>query len=57
MKTELTNQDLNFILESLNYSKLRFEDYNYPTQDLKIQRLNEIETVISKVKELLKETH
>ncbi len=56
MNTEFSIQDLHFILESLNYSKIKFDAYNYPTYDLKLQKLKEVEEVIVKVQNKLKDT-
>lgn len=55
MATELSIQDLHFILESLKYTKIKFEDYEYPSYKLKQQKIKEIENVIIKVQNLLKE--
>lgn len=54
MDPELDLKDWKFILESLKYSKLKFEDYNYPTQEFKQDRINEVVSVISKVQISLK---
>jgi hypothetical protein len=55
---ELTVNDLSFILESLKYTKLRFEEYpigekGYPSYEYKQKRLEDVNNVIAKVKELL----
>lgn len=55
MATELSIQDLHFILESLTYSKIKFEAYDYLTHELKLQKLKETDKVISKVQGLIKE--
>lgn len=55
MEKELSIKDLNFILESLNYTRLNFEETKYPSSEFKRQRLGELEGVMSKVQNLLKE--
>lgn len=55
MTTELSTQDFHFILESLKYTKIKFEAYEYPTYEMKQQRVKEVEALISKVQNLLKE--
>ena len=48
----LTEADVKFILESLKYSKLRFEEYEgYPSEDFRKQRIDEVNKVIQKVKD------
>lgn len=57
MELKLSNQDLHFILESLQYTKIKFEDYDsYPSPEFKQQRIKEVETIITKVQSILKET-
>ncbi len=56
MSGKLTPQDLEFILESLKYTKLKFEEYkDYPSNEFKQQRVKEVHDVIAKVKAVLKE--
>lgn len=55
MANELTTQDLHFILESLKYSKIKFEAYEYESIEIKQQKIKEANTVISKVQNLIKE--
>jgi hypothetical protein len=56
MSTQLSNQDLHFILESLQYTKVKFETYDlYPSNEFRLQRLKEVDKVIDKVKNILKE--
>jgi hypothetical protein len=55
MATELSYQDLSLILESLRYSKIKFETYEYPSIEIKQQRIKEVESIILKVQNLLKE--
>tara|TARA_R110002051_G_scaffold325756_1_gene430875 strand:+ start:5520 stop:5678 length:159 start_codon:yes stop_codon:yes gene_type:complete len=50
----LNKKDLQFILESLQYTKLKFENYEqYPSYEFKQGRINDVNEVIVKVKELL----
>lgn len=54
MENSLTVNDFEIILESLKYSKKQFEDYEfYPSLEFKNQRIQEIEEVIKKVKEIV----
>lgn len=56
MNKELNVNDLGFILESLKYSKLKFEEYQgYPNEEFRQKRISEANDVIEKVK-LLKKT-
>lgn len=55
----LTGEELNFILESLNYTKLKFENYpigpgGYPSYEYKQKRLEEVASVVEKVRQLKK---
>lgn len=53
MNQELTLSDLDFILESLRYTKLRFEEYDrYPSYEYKQGRINDVQEVIAKVQSL-----
>ncbi len=52
---ELTSEDLSFILESLGYSKLRFESTEYPTYELKQRQMQRVESVIAKIRQLKSE--
>lgn len=46
----LSRDDLSFILESLNYTKHRFDNYPYPTYELRRERLADVESVIAHVR-------
>jgi hypothetical protein len=47
---ELKAEDWNFILESLKYSKIKFENYgSYPSQEFKLSRIAYAVKVIEKV--------
>lgn len=53
---KLNVDDLSFILESLRYTKHKFENYpigenGYPTVEIKQKRLDEVAVVIAKVQE------
>lgn len=51
----LTTADWEMILESLKYSKLRFEEYDkYPSNEYKQQRIDELNQLISKINSLKK---
>lgn len=56
METKLTKSDLAMILESLVYTRKSFENYqDYPSYEFKLQRLEDVNGVIAKIQELLKE--
>lgn len=53
MNEDLTKEDLDFILTSLDYTRLKFENYqDYPTYELKQKQLDRVEEVIAKVRKL-----
>ena len=53
---DLSNEDLSFILESLEFTKHKFENYDkYPSVDYKQKRINEVTEIISKIKIIIKE--
>ena len=55
MNKILTKKDVEFILESLNYTKLKFENYEkYPNPEFKQQRINDVIDVIGKVQQIKK---
>jgi len=50
----LDKADLKFILESLEHTRHKFENYDeYPSYEYKQTRINDVNKVILKVKELL----
>jgi len=50
MEKKLNEKDLDFILESLKYTKLRFEKYDkYPSNEFKQERINDANEIIAKV--------
>ncbi|WP_422358913.1 hypothetical protein [Reichenbachiella sp.] len=52
---ELNVSDLEFIIESLRYTKMAFEDYEkYPSYEYKQKRVKEAQDVIDKVIRLKK---
>jgi ppGpp synthetase/RelA/SpoT-type nucleotidyltranferase len=56
MSTKLSNQDLDFILESLQDTNVKFENYDsYPSIEFKLQRVKEVKKIINKVQSILKE--
>ena len=52
MREHLTSGDIEFILESLKYTKLQFESKRYPTYELKQSQLNYLEGVMAKLRVL-----
>jgi len=52
MDDEITVTDLDFILQSLEYSKLKIESTLYPDYSLRRQEIERIETLMRKVKRL-----
>ena len=54
IKDILTADDCDNILESLKYSKLKFEEYNYPTYEYKQKKIVEVNQLILKIKSLKK---
>jgi len=56
MSTELSKQDLHLILESLNYSKKSFEEYDkYLSNEFKQKKIQEVDNLIMKIKKIIKE--
>lgn len=52
---KLTESDLILIKESLQYTKQRFENYqDYPSKEIKSGRIFEVEQILLKVNNLLK---
>ncbi len=48
--------DINFIIESLNYIKLKFENYEqYLSYEFKQKRIEDVNNVLQKVRELKKQ--
>ena len=57
MNTKLTKKDLEFVLESLKYTKFKFEDYQqYPSYEYQQERIKEVQEVMLKVSNILKAT-
>lgn len=56
MNENLTKEDLDFILTSLEYTKMNFENYQgYPSNEYKQMRINEVLEVMAKVRKLKKD--
>lgn len=56
MTSKLSKKDLEFILEPLKFTKLKFEEYQrYPFNEFKQERIKEVQEVLFKVKQILKE--
>lgn len=56
MINKLTQEEISMIIESLNYTKLKFEDYDkYPSQEYKQKRIKEVNDLILKIKQIIKE--
>jgi len=49
----LSTEDWEMILESLNHTRHKFENYPYPSVEYKQGKLDEVSTLIGKIKELL----
>jgi hypothetical protein len=55
MENLLTKEDCKFILESLKYTVLAFENYKtYPSYEYKLKRINDAREVAEKVAALKK---
>ena len=50
MTEKLTSADIAFILTSLDYTRLNFQDTNYPTAELRQQRFDELDRVVARVR-------
>ena len=49
MQIELTQKSIGIIKTSLEYSRQQFENYEYPTHDLKQQRIGDINDVLAEI--------
>jgi hypothetical protein len=47
---DLTGEDINCLIESLQYTKRNFESTNYPSADFRKQQLERIEQLIEKLR-------
>ena len=55
MENKLTNEDLDFILESLKYTKMKFEDYQgYPSEEFRHSRIKAVNDVADKIRVIKK---
>ena len=52
MNEELTKSDYDFLLESLEYTRLNFESTEYPTYDLKREQFARLDALEAKVRAL-----
>ena len=52
MSEQLTSGDIEFILESLKYTKLKFGSTRYPTHELQQRQLKRVEGVMAKLRAL-----
>ena len=52
MSEPLTNDDINLILNSLDYTRRAFEQYTYPTNELKQSQIQHVDSVKEKVRAL-----
>jgi hypothetical protein len=54
---ELTKQDFELILQSLNYTVKAFEEYkHYPSYEYKLSRINDVNKVRHKILTMKKES-
>lgn len=44
--------DWDFVLESLRWTRRAFEDYRYPTEDIRQHRLAEVDAAITAIRQL-----
>lgn len=52
---ELTRQDLDMLITSMEYTKRAFEEYrDYPASDFKRQRINEAQSLLTKLRAMRK---
>lgn len=50
MNIEITKEELDFIIESLEYTKVKFENYdNYPKAEFKKDRIDYVECLKEKL--------
>jgi len=52
---KLTYEECSFILTSLDYTRDKFENYNYPTYELRKERLKEVHDIMHKIQRMRKE--
>lgn len=55
MKNTLSINDLDAILASLEHTRYKFENYEYPSCEIKQQRLKEVNDVMQKVRAIKQE--
>jgi len=50
---KLTKEDIAFIIESLNYTKLKFEEYDkYPSYEFKLKRIEKVQKLLDKMRKI-----
>lgn len=53
---EFTPEEIQIVIESLRYTKLKFEEYqHYPSYEYKQQRIHELSQLIEKLRKSKKE--
>ena len=50
----LSDEDWKMILDSLEFTRLKFEGYDYPSNEYKQKRVDEVNELILKIKRLLR---
>lgn len=54
MSTNFTKEELNFLLQSATYSKIKFEKYNYESEEIRKKQVLEAENIIKKIRSMIK---
>jgi hypothetical protein len=56
MENSLSKEEIEFLIESLGYTKQKFEAYNdYPSPQFKKERIDKVNQLIQKLRETKKE--
>ena len=55
MAEKLTGNDMAFILESLKYTRMKFQEYPYDSEEFRKERPDRVDDVVTKVKALAKD--
>lgn len=50
MKITLNLKEIEFLIESLRYTKLKFESTEYPTSELRSEQIDKVESLIGKLR-------
>jgi len=53
--TELTREDCSLIIESLRYTRERFANYPYPNEDLRRERVADVDHAANAIRALRRE--